>query len=280
MGTWLVEMLAFLNDNYDFNMQIFLLSRNSNNFRSRTPYLAERKDIAFIEIDIRNIMEVPEKVTFIIHAAGNPDNRAHSSDPLNVMSVITQGTDALLAASNRLPNLKKMLHISSGLVYGAQPWDLSGIPENFNGAPDCNSISAIYAESKRFSESLCSAYRSLYKIPVVIARPFAFIGPFQFLDKPWAINNFIRDCLMNGPIRIQGDGQTVRSYMYASDMAFWLLSLLVDGKVGVAYNVGSPEGVTLLELARKIAKSFLVPAQIVCGCATSSLYQSEICSGY
>ena len=120
------------------------------------------------------------------------------------------------------------------------------------GAIHCNSITSVYPEAKRYAETLCSAYWSLYKIPLVIARPFSFIGPYQSLDKPWAINNFIRDALMNNTIRIIGNGLPVRSYMYPSDMAFWLLRILVDGNPGVAYNVGSPFGVTLKTLAEKI----------------------------
>ncbi len=67
------------------------------------------------------------------------------------------------------------------------------------------------------------------KLPVVTARPFAFIGPYQGLDKPWAVNNFLRDALLGVPIRILGDADTVRSYMYPSDMAFWLLAILAEG---------------------------------------------------
>jgi len=117
---------------------------------------------------------------------------------------------------------------------------------------NCASVQTIYAEAKRFGESICAAYRNLQRLPIVTARPFAFIGPYQHLDRPWAINNFIRDSLMGGPIRIQGDGETVRSYMYAADMAWWMLSILAKGTSGTSYNVGSPSGITLRTLAEKI----------------------------
>jgi len=45
-----------------------------------------------------------------------------------------------------------------------------------------------------------------------------------------------------------------RSYLYPSDMAVWLLSILVDGRPGLAYNVGSPYGVTLADLAEKVKR--------------------------
>jgi nucleoside-diphosphate-sugar epimerase len=40
--------------------------------------------------------------------------------------------------------------------------------------------------------------------------------------------------------------------MYASDMAFWLLTILTRGKSGEAYNIGSPEPITLSKLAQMI----------------------------
>ena len=82
------------------------------------------------------------------------------------------------------------------------------------------------------------------RLPIVTVRPFAFLGPYQLLDRPWAANNFIRDSLLGGPIRIQGDGQSVRSYMYPADMALWLLTIFPRGSVGSVYNVGSPNGIT------------------------------------
>jgi dTDP-glucose 4,6-dehydratase len=263
MGTWLVEIVTFLNDNYNFDTRLILLSERAQNFSAKAPHLALRKDVELIEHDVRNVVEIPDEITFIIHAASNPDSRIHASDPFKTMYVISKGTDAILNAAIRLPNLKKLLNISSGLIYGHQPLELDTISENFRGGSDCSSVASAYAEAKRFAETLCSVYRSQYKMPIVTARPFAFIGPYQLLDKPWAINNFIRDSLMGGTIRILGDGETVRSYMYPSDMAFWLLRILVDGTSGLAYNVGSPHSVTLQQLTEKIASNFPVQPKII-----------------
>jgi dTDP-glucose 4,6-dehydratase len=252
VGTWLAEITAFLNDRYHFNTSLLLLSRNIDAYREKAPHLAARKDMELIPMDVRNIVEIPSDVTYIIHAAATPDNRQHVSDPLGVMATITKGTSVLLDSSVKLPGLKKILNISSGQIYGKQGQGSEAIKETFMGAIDCNTITSVYPEAKRYAEALCCAYWSLYKVPAVIARPFAFIGPYQFLDKPWAINNFIRDALNNNTIRIIGNGLPMRSYMYPSDMAFWLLRLLAEGNPGTAYNVGSPEGISLKDLAEKI----------------------------
>jgi dTDP-glucose 4,6-dehydratase len=256
VGTWLVETLAYLNDQFAYGIKIQLLAKQAEQFKARVPHLGGRKDVALIARDVKDIIEIDDDIAYVIHAAANPDNRLHSSDPLRVMNVVTKGTESALAAAARISGLKKFMNISSGLVYGPQPLDLEALPESFSGGPDCASIMSIYAEAKRFAETLCAVHRNQYKMPVVTARPFAFIGPYQLLDKPWAVNNFINDALRGGPINILGDERTVRSYMYPSDMAFWLLRILAAGESGHAYNVGSPCGVTLKELADKVASNF------------------------
>ena len=262
VGTWLVETLAYLNDQFGYGVRMQLLAKHASQFKARVPHLGGRKDVALIDRDVKDIIEINDDVAYVIHAAANPDNRLHASDPLRVMGVISKGTESALAAASRISGLKKFMNISSGLVYGPQPLGLEALPEIFLGGPDCASIMSVYAESKRFAETLCTVHRNQYKMPVVTARPFAFIGPYQLLDKPWAVNNFINDALRGGPINIMGDEHTVRSYMYPSDMAFWLLRILAAGESGHAYNVGSPHGITLKELADKIASNFTPQPQV------------------
>ncbi|NTW28737.1 MAG: NAD-dependent epimerase/dehydratase family protein [Coriobacteriia bacterium] len=263
MGAWLAWMISVLNDDYDFGIDLMLLSPHAREFKTRIPELAGRADITFIERDVCDITALPADVHYVIHAAGNPDSRVHASDPLRTMSVIADGTRALLDAVIEQSNVKSVLMVSSGLVYGGQPLEVAAVSESYRGGPECNTIASVYAESKRFAETASAAYCSQYKLPIVTARPFAFIGPYQLLDKPWAVNNFIRDAIHGGPIRILGNSETVRSYMYPSDMAVWLLAILVNGVPGTAYNVGSPNGVTLGRLADTIAARFSSPPEVV-----------------
>ena len=81
--------------------------------------------------------------------------------------------------------------------------------------------------------------------------------------------------MLGGPIRILGDGKTVRSYMYPSDMAWWLLNILVRGTVGTSYNVGSPESITLQELTEKIAVLVPKSPKIRCGSSDDKLMRSS-----
>lgn len=254
VGTWIAELVTYLNDVHNFGIELMLLARDIDAFRDKAPHLADRSDIRLIRSDVRNIIDIPNNVNYIIHAAASPDNRQHMSNPLAVMETITKGTAMVLDSATTLPNLVTILNISSGQIYGRQSSDTVAISEAHQGALPCNTITSVYPEAKRYAETLCCAYWSTFKLPVVTVRPFAFIGPYQALDKPWAINNFVRDALTGNTIRIISNGMALRSYMYPSDMAYWVLRMLIAGKSGMAYNLGSPHGVTLRDVAEKVKR--------------------------
>lgn len=274
VGTWLAGLIAFLNDYHAFNTQIILIAKNIETFKQSRPFLAHRKDVRLMAADVRYLHELPTDTNWLIHAAGTPDNRMHATHPLETMSVIGNGTQSVLRAVERCSNFKMLLHVSSGLIYGSQPLDHSHMDETFMGAPKCGTVSSAYAEAKRFAETLCHSSRSQSRIPIVTARPFAFMGPYQSIETPWALNNFIKDALTGNTIRVLGDGKTVRSYMYASDMAFWLLTMLARGTSGEVYNVGSPKAVTLDDLAQCIVRECDTHLDIKLNASSSHLLQN------
>lgn len=253
VGTWLAQTVACLNDAFEFKMRLILMATHPEVLHQTAPHLARRVDIRLLEQDVRNLSEIPGEVQFIVHAAGTPDSRFHASNPIRTLETYGMGSHAVYAAASRLPELRKILHLSSGLVYGHQGQEGGAIHERMFSGFNPSVPGAVYAEAHRAAEAISAAFRSQSGLPVTLARLFTFLGPFQLLDRPWAVNNFMRDALRGGPIRVQGDGETVRSFMYGADLAAWLLGLLAAGRNGVAYNVGSPEGIQLKELAHKIA---------------------------
>ena len=257
IGKWITEVVSVLNDEEGFDIKLYLLARDMEDYRAEVPHLAALKYVTLIEQDIRNISVLPEDVRWIINAAGSPDNRTHVSNPLKTIETFYKGTQALLDACLRLPGLNKFVHLSSNTIYG-HPVTTSekGIKENEIGVSDSNTVNAAYSEAKRMAETVCAIYRNQQKLPVVITRPFSFIGPYQNLEKPWAINNFIRDSILNGPIRILGNENTVRSYLYGSDVACWLLMALAKGKTAATYNIGGDEAISLKDLTGKITANF------------------------
>ena len=262
LGTWLLELIKVLNERHSFGIKVTVYSRQARAFAERWPHLGQMEDVRFQEGDIRYFTELPRDVRYIVHAAALTDRRLLASQPSAVAEVNSVGTQRILRAANLLEDVQKVVLLSSGLVYGAQPWDLTRVDETFAGPMRCNDVNAVYAESKRFAEVVAQSAISESKLPVVTLRPFAFVGPYQSLQLPWAVTDFIRDSFTGGPIRIMGDGSTVRSLMYASDYAFWVLAALANGRPRETYNVGSPEPIDLGSLAKMITQSFVPVPEI------------------
>lgn len=252
IGKWLTEMVCYLNAEHKLNIKLYLLARDTESFKTEVPHLAKNPCVHLIQQDVRHLSELPKDVNYVINAAGSPDRMEHASKPLSTIDTFYKGTISVLEECFRLPSLHKIIHLSSNYVYGSL--NNEKINETDMGTLDCNSINATYGEIKRMTETLCAVYGNQQQLPITIVRPFSFVGPYQKLDKPWAINNFIRDAINGGPIKILGDGNTQRSYLYGSDLAFWLLMLLVKGKTETVYNIGSSNSVSLKELAENIKK--------------------------
>jgi dTDP-glucose 4,6-dehydratase len=262
-GRWLVEPFAFVNERLDLGAHMTVLTRDPAAIAAKAPALAAYGGIRFVSGDVRYLSrdkilsQLPAghsgEFPFFIHAAMDSVGQ---EDPIATFDTIVTGARAALDFAVG-SGTTRFLFTSSGAVYGPQPSEITHVPETCSGAPDCTRATSAYGEGKRAAEFLCAAYHARQPgLEPVIARCFAFVGPFLPLDAHFAIGNFIRDALRGGPIAIGGDGTPYRSYLYAADLAIWLWTLLFRGQPARAYNVGSGEDVTILELASTVAGCF------------------------
>lgn len=262
VGLWVATLCALLNDRYDYGIRLVLIARNEATLADKAPHLRGRSDTRFMAEDVRRLIDLPAETTWVVHAAGTPDNRFHVGHPLETVQTITEGTHRVLRAAERCGELRMIAHLSSALVYGSRSAEAGAIAEDQFGALDPAAVSSIYAEAKRCSETLCAAARGEIRVPSIIVRPFTFIGPFQAIDAPWALNNFLHAALNDRSLRILGDGRTVRSYLYGSDAAYTLLRMLTGARAGGIYNLGHPEGISLGDLAEMVVRKTGKPLEI------------------
>ncbi len=250
-GTWLLESFAHATDALGLKARLMVLTRDTDAARVRLPHLAGRRDIAWLAGDVRTFAYPAGEFTHVIHAASPIARPYPPAEALDVLDTIIAGTRHVLEFA-RVCHARKLLFTSSGAVYGRQPPNLPHMPENFAGAPALDDPRAAYGEGKRVAEWLCRMHAARDGFEVKIARGFAFVGPRLPLDGPYAIGNFLRDALRGGPVVVSGDGTPYRSYLYGADLAIWLWTILLAGRPGVAYNVGSEQAVTIAETARRV----------------------------
>lgn len=253
LGSWLAEMVAALNDEYQLGITLDLYSRGAADWARSNVRLSARGDIHTVVQDVRSPFSFHPDTAYVVHAAGIPDNRVHASDPLRVFQTTVQGTAHALEAASQLPGLKRLVNLSSSLVSG-MPDRTGALAETDNFPLPAGQLHNVYRDAKHAAESLCATYRSQFRLPVSTLRPFTFLGPYQGLDRPWAINNFMRDMLLGTEIRMHSDGSARRSYLYGSDAAWWTLAALVRGVDGQVYNLGSSNPVSHLELIKLLEK--------------------------
>lgn len=251
IGRWLLETLLYANEKFALGVEITVLSRDPDTFNANNPDIA--KKVEWVKGDITSFSFPEKKFQYIIHAAASADARLYVDRPVDALDVIVNGTKRILEFSV-LAEVKSFLLVSSGAVYGVQPNHIERMSEEFFGAPNQLLLNSIYAEGKRVAELMCSIYGRSHNIEIKIARCFAFVGPHLPLNWHFAIGNFIGNALKGEVIIVNGDGQSVRSYMYAADLIIWLMTVLVTGKHLRPYNIGSEEYISIETLAHKIAK--------------------------
>lgn len=255
LGCWLLESLLWADAALGLGVEVTILSRSPAAFAVKQPHLASHPAVHLHEGDTRTFAFPPGEFTHIIHAATDASAALNADHPLLMIETITQGTKQALEFARQC-NCRRFLLVSSGGVYGRQPPELARLPEDYGGAPDTGSPRAAYGEGKRLAELYAAIYAEKYGLETVTARGFAFVGPFLPLDKHFAVGNFIRDGLRGGPIAVGGDGTPVRSYLYGADLAIWLWTILLRGRPGRAYNVGSEDAITIEALAHTVAGQF------------------------
>lgn len=251
-GLWLLESLLAANETLGLGIRATVLSRKPEVFAQRAPFIARHPSIELLKGDVRNFSFPEGEFSHVIHAAAEASAALNRDNPLEMFSVIVEGTRRVMEFAGQ-KRIRRLLLVSSGAVYGRQPTDLYGIPEDHPGGPDPLKPHSAYGEGKRVSEHLGILYGARHQFAVVAARCFAFHGPHLPLDEHFAIGNFLRDGLAGRPIQVKSSGTSYRSYLYASDLATWLWVLLLRGKTG-AYNVGHPEAISIADLARTVQK--------------------------
>lgn len=250
IGSWLLELLLRAEEQLALGLRLEVVSRDPEAFASRAPHLANAPVVDVVRGDVRTFEPETSAYSHVIHAAAEANTRQAVDDPVAMRDTLVRGAEHLMQVASDA-GAKRVLYVSSGIVCGRQPPEMRWLPEDHEGELDPADPLLEYARGKRDAESICLARARETRQTVSIARGFSFVGPYMPLSRV-AIGQFIGAGLDGRDIVMHTDGTAVRSYMYAADIAVWLLTVLARGEHGRAYNVGSEREHTLMEVAETV----------------------------
>lgn len=246
-GTWLLESCLHANRRLGLGLQVVALTRDKPRALGILPHLADRPELSLIQGDVKTFRPPDGAFDFALHVATETRPSFMAPPPAALITENLLGTSRFLELV-RDRGVGRFLFTSSGAVYGPQPPEVAKVAETDRLGPDPMRVASAYGEAKRASELLCAAAAGP-DCAATVARCFAFVGPRLPLGANYAIGNFIREAASQATIKISGDGSPLRSYLYAADLAAWLWTILLRGRSGEAYNVGSERPYSIKEIA-------------------------------
>lgn len=201
---------------------------------------------SFVPRCVLDPLWVPVDVIFNLASPASPPH--YQSDPEATLRTNVEGTRRLLQLAEETGS--HFIYASSSEVYGNPAQHPQ--QEEYLGNVKTMGPRACYDEGKRCAETICYLYGER-GVPVSVVRIFNTYGPNMRLDDGRAVSNLLTQALQGKPLTIYGDGSQTRSFCYVDDLvsAFTLLVKLEKGLPG-PMNLGNPEEVTVLELAKLV----------------------------
>ena len=231
--------------------EVYALGRNRQRAEHRFQQYWNNPHFHFLEHDICTPLDCSVDFHYIIHAASNASPNFFMQKPVEVMRANLEGLSHLVEYGLQ-HHMQRMVYVSSGEIYGEG--DGSVFTEESSGYIDILSPRACYPSSKRAAETLCASYNQEYQTQIIIARPCHTYGPYFTESDNRVFAQFIRNVLHDEDIVMKSAGTQYRSWIYVVDCAAAILSILLKGKSGEAYNVANAESnITIRELAEKTA---------------------------
>lgn len=187
------------------------------------------------------------KVDYVVHMASPASPKDYAQHPIHTLKIGGLGTYHALGLARAQKSV--FLLTSTSEIYGDP--QVNPQPETYWGYVNPIGPRSVYDEAKRYAESIAMAYHRKHGVEVRIARIFNTYGQRMRLDDGRAVPTFIGQSLRGKPLTIYGDGTQTRSFCFVSDLIEGLYRLLQSREVGPV-NLGNPEEISLLELARTI----------------------------
>jgi len=224
--------------------------------RSNVAHLAGDR-FEFLDQNVSDGVHVDGPVDAVLHFASPASPVDYLVLPIQTLKVGALGTHNALGLAKAKGS--RFLLASTSEVYG-DPL-VHPQPESYWGNVNPIGPRGVYDEAKRFAEAMAMAYHRVHGIPTRIVRIFNTIGERMRPDDGRAVPTFVAQALAGQPLTVSGDGSQTRSVGYVGDLVEGIVRLL-DSEVVDPVNLGNPEEVTVVDLARAVCRAVGVEPDI------------------
>ena len=245
IGVSLVRALSTIGD-----IKILAFVRNEE--KARKIY-GEDNNVELVIGDITNPICVSDKVEYIFHCASVTTSKVMIEKPVETLLTAVEGTKNILEFAKE-KTVRSIVFVSSMEMYGSFENLDYEVTEEDLGYIDPLKIRSNYPESKRLCENMCIAYLSEYGIPIKIARLAQTFGAGILPGENRVFAQFARSAINRENIILHTKGLSEGNYCYTRDCVTGLLTILLKGKDGEAYNVANPDShTTIVDMAKMVA---------------------------
>jgi dTDP-glucose 4,6-dehydratase len=205
--------------------------------------------LTFVKRNVTEYIHLEGPLDWVLHFASPASPLDYLELPIQTLKVGALGTHNALGLAKA--KRARFLLASTSEVYG----DPLVHPQREDYWGNVNPVGprGVYDEAKRFAEAMTMAYHRTHRVDTRIARIFNTFGPRMRLNDGRAIPALMTQALTGAPLTVFGDGSQTRSFQYISDLVEGVWALMQRGGSGPV-NIGNPQEMTLLELAKRIIR--------------------------
>ena len=253
IGAAIVNALNYVNKQRELNLRLLALVRDEERAKNRFADVLNDGMLKFIVGSVENLPEVSDDINYVLHGASQTASKEFVNHAVETIQTSVIGTRNLLELSKR-KKVQGFVFLSSMEVYG-YPEKGHKIRENEIGTFTPLNLRNSYPISKIMCETMCCAYASEYGVPAMMVRLTQTFGPGVNYNDNRVFAYFARCVKEKKNIILKTRGETERCYLYTADAVTAILSVLLKGKPGTAYNAADESTYcSIAEMAEKVAE--------------------------